>query len=130
MDRMKVSITDHLAGFVQKKVRSGRYNDASEVVRDALRRMEDQEARELRMARPAADDIVADLTDEEIESVRNRARSGIDEISRGEFIDYTGKGEMCIRDRAYYFRPVDPLIAILATYALASRFPPRQNARA
>ena len=92
MDRMKVSITDHLAGFVQKKVRSGRYNDASEVVRDALRRMEDQEARELRMARPAADDIVADLTDEEIESVRNRARSGIDEISRGEFIDYTGKG--------------------------------------
>jgi len=31
---------------------------------------------------------------------------------------------------AYYFRPVDPLIAILATYALASRFPPGPNARA
>jgi len=37
MDQMNVSITDKLAGYVRKKVKSGCYNNASEVVRDALR---------------------------------------------------------------------------------------------
>ncbi|MGA3015735.1 MAG: type II toxin-antitoxin system ParD family antitoxin [Bryobacteraceae bacterium] len=60
---MNISITDHLVGYVRKKVRTGRYNSASEVVRDALRRMEDEEAREVRLARPSAEDIVADLED-------------------------------------------------------------------
>ena len=32
-------------GYVRNKVKSGRYNNASEVVREALRRMEDQDAR-------------------------------------------------------------------------------------
>ena len=41
MDQMNVSITDRLAGYVRNKVKSGRYNNASEVVREALRRMED-----------------------------------------------------------------------------------------
>jgi putative addiction module CopG family antidote len=36
MGQMNVSITDHLAGYVRKKVKSGRYNNASEVVREAL----------------------------------------------------------------------------------------------
>jgi len=36
---MNVSMTDHLASSVRKKVKSGRYNNASEVVRDAVRRM-------------------------------------------------------------------------------------------
>jgi len=45
MDQMNVSITDRLAGYVRKKVKSGRYNNASEVVREALRRMEDEDAR-------------------------------------------------------------------------------------
>ena len=34
MDQMNVSITDQLAGYVRKKVKSGRYNNASEVVRE------------------------------------------------------------------------------------------------
>jgi putative addiction module CopG family antidote len=63
MGQMNISITDHLVGYVRKKVRTGRYNNASEVVRDALRRMEDEEAREVRLARPWAEDIVADLKD-------------------------------------------------------------------
>jgi len=37
MDQMNVSMTDHLASYVRKKVKSGRYNNASEVVRDAVR---------------------------------------------------------------------------------------------
>ena len=62
MDQMNVSITDRLAGYVRKKVKSGRYNNASEVVRDALRRMEDEDTRAVRLASPSAEDIVSDLT--------------------------------------------------------------------
>jgi putative addiction module CopG family antidote len=35
---MNVSLTDELESVIQEKVRSGLYNNASEVVRDALRR--------------------------------------------------------------------------------------------
>ena len=45
MDQMNVSMTDHLASYVRKKVKSGRYNNASEVVRKALRLMEERERR-------------------------------------------------------------------------------------
>jgi len=33
MDQMNLSMTDHPASYVRKKVKSGRYNNASEVVR-------------------------------------------------------------------------------------------------
>jgi len=35
---MNVSLTDELQAVIAKKVKSGLYNNASEVVRDALRR--------------------------------------------------------------------------------------------
>jgi antitoxin ParD1/3/4 len=37
---MNVSLTPHLEAMVREKVASGRYNNASEVVREALRLME------------------------------------------------------------------------------------------
>jgi antitoxin ParD1/3/4 len=40
---MNVSLTPELQQFVQSKVESGRYNSASEVVREALRLLEDHE---------------------------------------------------------------------------------------
>ena len=40
---MNVSLTPELEQFVQAKVESGRYNSASEVVRDALRLLDDHE---------------------------------------------------------------------------------------
>jgi antitoxin ParD1/3/4 len=46
---MNVSLTPVLEKLVQKKVRSGLYNNASEVVREALRLM--QESEEFRRAR-------------------------------------------------------------------------------
>jgi antitoxin ParD1/3/4 len=91
MDQMNVSITDHLAGYVRKKVKSGRYNNASEVVRDALRRMEDEDARALRLARPTAEDIVADLTGQQLEGIRRRVRAGIESIEAGEYSEYEGR---------------------------------------
>ncbi len=47
---MNISITPALAGYVKQKVESGPYKNASEVVREALRMMENQEIRDLRLA--------------------------------------------------------------------------------
>ena len=41
---MNVSLTPELESFVAKKVESGRYSSASEVIREALRLLADQEA--------------------------------------------------------------------------------------
>jgi len=40
---MNVSLTPELEQFVQAKLKSGRYNSASEIVREALRLLEDQD---------------------------------------------------------------------------------------
>jgi len=40
---MNVTLTKELESLVQCKVRSGRYADASDVMRDALRRMEQED---------------------------------------------------------------------------------------
>src|SRR5437016_12287758 len=91
MDQMNVSITDQLAGYVSKKVKSGRYNNASEVVREALRRMEDDDERALRLAKPTAEDILTDLTEEQLDGIRRRVRASIEGIEAGKFVDYEGR---------------------------------------
>jgi antitoxin ParD1/3/4 len=91
MDQMNVSITDRLAGYVRKKVKSGRYNNASEVVREALRRMEDEDARALRLAKPTAEDLLMDLTEQQIEGIRQRVRANIEAIDAGEYMEYEGR---------------------------------------
>ena len=49
---MNVSLTRKLEMFVRTKVRGGRYNNASEVVREALRLMQDREEEQaLKLAR-------------------------------------------------------------------------------
>src|SRR6202047_4375753 len=91
MDQMNVSITDQLAGYVRKKVKSGRYNNASEVVREALRRMEDDDERALRLAKPTAEDILTDLTEEQLDSIRRRVRDSIEGMEAGRFLEYEGR---------------------------------------
>lgn len=91
MDQMNVSVTDELAGYVRKKVKSGRYNSASEVVREALRRMEEEDARAIRLAKPSAEDMLADLTEQQLENIRRRVRSGIQSINSGKFKEYDGR---------------------------------------
>ncbi len=91
MDQMNVSITDELAGYVRKKVKSGCYNNSSEGVREALRRMEEEDARALRLATPTVEDIVADLSGEQMDGFRRRVRAGITSIERGEAAEYQGR---------------------------------------
>ena len=91
MDQMNVSMTDRLAGYVRKKVKSGRYNNASEVVREALRRMEEADERALRIAAPTVEDVLTDFTANQTEAIRRHVLEGIAEIERGEYTVYEGR---------------------------------------
>jgi hypothetical protein len=42
--------------------------------------MEDEDAKALRLARPTAEDILCDLTEQQLEDIRRRVRAGIDSI--------------------------------------------------
>lgn len=44
--QMNVSLTEELHKIVQEKVKSGFYSNASEVIRDAIRKMEREEKKE------------------------------------------------------------------------------------
>jgi antitoxin ParD1/3/4 len=91
MDQMNVSVTDHLAEYVRARVKSGRYNNASEVVREALRRMEEADERALRIAAPTVEDILTDLTAIQTEGIRKRVLESIAEFDRGEYTEYEGR---------------------------------------
>ena len=91
MDQMNVSITDELAEYVRARVKSGRYNNASEVVRDAIRRMEREDQRALRIAAPTVEDILTDFTAQQLEGIRKRVLEGIADIERGDYVEYEGR---------------------------------------
>ena len=68
---MNVSLTPELEKFVQEKVKSGRYLSASEVVREALRLLqEEDQIRQLRL-----------------EKLRKEIAIGIEQADRGEVVD-------------------------------------------
>jgi len=94
MSQMNVSITDHLAKYVQARVKSGRFNNASEVVREALRRMEEEEQRVERMAAPTVADVLTDLSAFEKERIRRRILKSIEEIERGEYTEIKSQADL------------------------------------
>lgn len=87
MDQMNISITSRLAGYVRRQVKSGRYNNASEVVRDAIRRMQDDEEKTLRLAAPRAEDILADLSATDIDEIRRKVLAGLESIKKGDYVE-------------------------------------------
>jgi putative addiction module CopG family antidote len=100
MQRFAIVLTHQLAGYVRKKVKTGRYNNASEVIREALRRMEDEDERALRLANPTAEDILTDLTEEQLHGICQRVRASIEGIAAGKFVEYEGReGLKTLADR-------------------------------
>lgn len=68
---LNVSLTPELEQFVQSRLASGRYQTASEVIREGLRLLEERE-----QAREAA-----------IEELRAKIRRGGEQADRGEVFD-------------------------------------------
>jgi antitoxin ParD1/3/4 len=68
---INISLTPELGDFVSSKVASGRYQSASEVVRQGLRLLQDQE-----MTRQA-----------QLQRLRNQIQVGLDQAKRGELLD-------------------------------------------
>lgn len=71
MPTRNISLTEHFDRFVERSVTSGRYLNASEVVREGLRLLE-QKAREDTL---------------KLERLREAAADGFEAIDRGEFLE-------------------------------------------
>lgn len=73
MTSMNVSLTPELARIVQQKVESGLYNNASEVIREAIRQLDTNEQllHELKLAH-----------------LREALKPGIEQARNGTFADY------------------------------------------
>ncbi len=80
---MNVSLTPELEKFVHRKVKSGRYHTASEVIREGLRLLAEQD--QLRALK--------------IEALRKEIRIGIDQADRGEVEPFTKETLRAIQAR-------------------------------
>jgi antitoxin ParD1/3/4 len=65
---MNVSLTPQLEGLIDRKVKSGRYGSASEVVREALRLLEERDAMQAAKLKQLQQDV----------------RTGVSEIESGK----------------------------------------------
>ena len=85
---MNVSLTPELEQFVQSRLASGRYQTASEVVREGLRLLEEREE-----ARATA-----------LNEIRAKIRRGIEQADQGKLLDgdtvFEEIGQMSARRRA------------------------------
>lgn len=67
MATTSLSLGEHWEEFIKKEISSGRYSSASEVVRDALRAMEDRKSK--------------------LEALRTHLAEGASQARNGEFVD-------------------------------------------
>jgi len=80
--QLNVSVTPHFSKFIRDKVKSGRYANASEVVREALRRLEQEEM-------IAAQSVIVDPDD-----VEEKVLEGIRSMESGDFIELRGDEDL------------------------------------
>jgi antitoxin ParD1/3/4 len=75
MPTRNINLTEHFDHFVELQLSSGRYQNASEIIREALRLLEEQEQE--RAAK--------------LKALRQAAKQGFDEIDQGKGIVLRGK---------------------------------------
>ena len=75
MPTRNINLTEHFDNFVERQVSSGRYSNASEIVREALRLLEEQEQER----------------EAKLKALRRAAKQGFDEIDQGKGIVLKGK---------------------------------------
>ena len=74
MPTRNISLTDQQDAFVEKLVKAGEYQNASEAVRDALRALK---------LRRREDDL-------KLKALRDQIKVGADAIERGDFVEIEG----------------------------------------
>ncbi len=75
MPTRNINLTEHFDRFVERQVSSGRYSNASEIVRDALRLLEEKEQER----------------EAKLKALRQAAKEGLDALDRGKGIVLNGK---------------------------------------
>jgi antitoxin ParD1/3/4 len=78
MPTRNVVLTDHQEKVIEAFVDSGRYQNASEVLREGLRLVERREAHEIH----------------KLEALREAARLGLGALDRGEFKEFNTVGDL------------------------------------
>jgi antitoxin ParD1/3/4 len=76
VEQMNISLSPQMARFIRARVKNGDYTNASEVVRDAVRRLQEAEASRKQRANLE----------------RSRIRQGIRDIEEGRYEDYDEAG--------------------------------------
>lgn len=90
IEQMNISMSSQMARFVRDKVKKGQYTNASEVVRDALRRMQQEETAnspEMLLA-----SLESQLTKADREKIRRGVAQGIKDIQEGRYQEYDEDG--------------------------------------
>ncbi|HWZ43238.1 MAG TPA: type II toxin-antitoxin system ParD family antitoxin [Candidatus Saccharimonadales bacterium] len=90
IEQMNVSLSPQMARFIRDKVRKGEYTNISEVVRDAVRRMQEEDAR--RKERELLSSFESRLTKEEHDGIRRGVQQGIRDIEEGRYVEYDADG--------------------------------------
>jgi antitoxin ParD1/3/4 len=89
---MHVNLSPEMEGFIKNKVAAGFYGNATEVIRDAIRRMQAEETR--------------------VAAWQAAIRKGDEELNRGEAIDYSTSALEELTQEAlgamHSGRPMDP----------------------
>lgn len=75
---MNVSLTPELETMIHNKVQSGLYNSASEVVREALRLLEEQDR----------------IKEMRLEDLRREIQKGLDEVKAGRYTEINSEEEL------------------------------------
>jgi putative addiction module CopG family antidote len=90
IEQMNISLSPQMAKFIRGKVKNGEYTNMSEVVRDAVRRM--QEIETTKSAGTWLGDFESSLSKGERESIRHGVRQGISDIEQGRYEEYDADG--------------------------------------
>ena len=78
MPTRNLVLTNHQASFVQRLVSTGRYQNASEVLREGLRMMEQREAEDT----------------SRLEALRSAVRVGVDDFEQGRYATFESVAQL------------------------------------
>jgi putative addiction module CopG family antidote len=89
IEQMNISLSPQMARFIRGKVKKGQYSNISEVVRDAVRHMQEVESQK---ERASWAEFESGLSPTQREGIRSAVARGIEDMEKGRFKDYDEDG--------------------------------------